>query len=554
MLYKIVMGMNEFLSKFKTWIKLSAGFGLLIVFVIILGMFSMFSSSQLGGLLHGMYEGRVVEITKVDQARLLAVYHSRTVWSLAAEQDNDVIDDIITELKDYESRMYEILNGYLASGDLTEKEKSLLKTINEAWPQYISRIDAIEGLARRTQTGGAMALANGQLQSLFRLVDESLAEIVKINQQKAYEADQHGAAIATTIWQISLALVAAATLLGIIISFLVTRNITIPLGHAVDELDKIASGDMTARIEIRGDDEAGAILRGLVDVQTSLSGMVAHLQSTARHLEQSVHAPTDSSFMLSMRSRQSSQAICEAATAIEGLTISIDSVGLNAEQASNKAAQAGHLAAQGRILGEEAANGVTSAVEKVAQTAEMIQELSSQIREIGTVANIIKDIASQTNLLALNAAIEAARAGETGRGFAVVADEVRKLSERTTSSAQEITGLIDAIQAGTDAVVDSMNESRFTLGNVHLKFAETAEAVITIETAASSAVSAAEEISSALREQRATSKGIVKNVENVTTLSEENAQAAATVSEAMSNLREIAEELGKITQKFKVLG
>ena len=94
---------------------------------------------------------------------------------------------------------------------------------------------------------------------------------------------------------------------------------------------------------------------------------------------------------------------------------------------------------------------------KAKQSCEGVSSLRSLTEDITRFVGIIRGISEQTNLLALNAAIEAARAGEQGRGFAVVADEVRALAQRTNTTTEEISRLVEAIDKETGDVDGRIN-------------------------------------------------------------------------------------------------
>jgi methyl-accepting chemotaxis protein len=92
----------------------------------------------------------------------------------------------------------------------------------------------------------------------------------------------------------------------------------------------------------------------------------------------------------------------------------------------------------------------------ITQVISTMQQINGTSGRIGDIIGTIEGIAFQTNILALNAAVEAARAGEQGRGFAVVASEVRALAQRSTSAAREIkqliTGSVSQVHGGVQVV------------------------------------------------------------------------------------------------------
>jgi methyl-accepting chemotaxis protein len=182
----------------------------------------------------------------------------------------------------------------------------------------------------------------------------------------------------------------------------------------------------------------------------------------------------------------------------------------------------------------------------------IVSQLNQSIQKIDQIANVIKEIADQTNLLALNAAIEAARAGEQGRGFAVVADEVRKLAERTSSSTQEISGVINSIRAETDSAVNAMGNIEIEVKKGAELSQQTGDVLKQILAAASKATLSVGNIVSSTKEQASSTENVARNLDEIAVVSEQNESDIENVGHMAEEVESIAAELQHLIGQFKV--
>ncbi|MEG6614974.1 methyl-accepting chemotaxis protein [Peptococcaceae bacterium 1198_IL3148] len=108
----------------------------------------------------------------------------------------------------------------------------------------------------------------------------------------------------------------------------------------------------------------------------------------------------------------------------------------------------------------EIINEVSDFIRKYGDTlSETIADAKKHLDETDEVLQFIRKVADQTKLLGLNAAIEAARAGQHGRGFAVVAEEVRKLAEHSAVSVKKIATIMNNLEDAMLAIIKSVEEN-----------------------------------------------------------------------------------------------
>ena len=432
------------------------------------------------------------------------------------------------------------------------KGKELAKAERAAMTDYVAMIPTLLEKSRANDLAGAVAFTANMAASRQKMAD-LIDEHIAINGNNSdVLAQQTQAKAERELFIMGAAIAIASLLIGLISGFTI-RGINRSLNAIQQAVTQIENKlDFTVHAEVIGRDEialvATALNRLLDKLRQSLSAIASR---TSQVTEASAQLAIASGQVAAASEKQSDSASNMAAN-VEQMTVSISHVSGRSSEAYTLAAESGHHAAEGEATIVQAVADINRIAESVKLTSTRILELEANGEKISTIVSVIKDVADQTNLLALNAAIEAARAGEQGRGFAVVADEVRKLAERTTSSTNEIAEVITAIQTETrDAVADMHRVVSQVAANAE-SARQAGESIRLIREGSLRVVNVSTDIASALAEQSAASELIAKQVEVISSKSEENMAAMAEAGEASAEMKRLSTEMHEMVDRFRV--
>ncbi len=365
---------------------------------------------------------------------------------------------------------------------------------------------------------------------------------------------------------------AVLLLIAALSAYLISRSIAAPIIRAAETSLKMADGDLTERLPVKGHDEVARLGHSFNTMADRLTAMVKGLEAlsvqvlhSSAVLAEAVEQSTESSSQIAAtmeelahaassnaeQSQQGAETLTELAKAINQVAVG-SQVTVEATEAAREAVDQGAKA----IVTQQTKMKANHDAAAAAATA--IQRIAEQSKQIVTMVDVIGSIAGQTNLLALNAAIEAARAGEAGRGFTVVAEEVRKLAEQSNQEAHKITAIIGEIQGAIAAGVAEVESARAAVDAQASAVEATSNAFSAVTSTIDRIVLRAQEEAAVAEEMAASTDEVVVAIQGISAGSQQAAagieEVSATTQQQAANtsrLQDVAQELKTSAERLQ---
>ena len=281
------------LSNFKIGMRLYIAFGLMLAILLGVSLFGLSETKYLNAVVHQIGDK---DFKKADYAYQALVYNranSTRATELVATTDKNLINIAKERIGDNRAKVAEALDK-LEPLLYTPEGKALLAEIKKSRTTFVDILGRIVKLVDEGKRSEAESLVFGEFRQVSSALSKALEDMVAAQRKLIINSADQAEAEAASVFKLTIAIILLAISVGIILAYLITRSITVPVERAVDVARSLGTGRFDEDLGNIGNDEVGQLLEALGQTQEKLreadvaAGFNARLRTALESVSSSV--------------------------------------------------------------------------------------------------------------------------------------------------------------------------------------------------------------------------------------------------------------------------
>ena len=268
--------------KISTLLYLS--FGLMVIFIMVIGSFALWQMRDLSQFTTKMYDHPLTVSKAVRDANINILRIRELMRDIALNPESDTVKKSSQAINTYEKEVYsyfDIINERFLG------DKQDVEDLTDLFSQWKAIRDKIMSLAQQGNREQAVtAIVSGEGAQHYNKLDAAMKKLTDFASNKADEFLNNSNMQKQVIFTWVIMVVVIVMLIGIALALGIAKLINQRINLAIGIANQISNGNLHNQIEVNNHTEIGKLLQSLDKMQLQLRERIEELTNTQNQLQE----------------------------------------------------------------------------------------------------------------------------------------------------------------------------------------------------------------------------------------------------------------------------